>query len=160
MRARVCVCVDPLKSLSVNYHICQTRLWMIIEDDLNLSTPPFARPLILIKGRIFPSLFEKMDNVQGEGTASPSTVRQDQSTDILSWPAQDRGISSPTSFLSIFLALLPLSFYLLHLFCRSSTNINFLWISYPLHDSLTSGFAAAILLLCGFKSINPNLFSS
>lgn len=45
---------------------------MIIEDDLNLSTLPFAGPLVLIKGRIFPSLFQKMDNVRtGKGDGEP-----------------------------------------------------------------------------------------
>lgn len=40
---------DPVKSLSVIYHICQTRLEMIIEGDLNLRALQFARPLILLK---------------------------------------------------------------------------------------------------------------
>lgn len=54
MTVRVCVCahvcLDPLKSPSNLPHMSGERLRMIIEDDLNLSPPPFARPLILIKG--------------------------------------------------------------------------------------------------------------
>lgn len=54
-----CVCVcgrgsfprshGPVKSLSVIYHICQTKPGTIIEGDLNLRAPQFARPLIPVK---------------------------------------------------------------------------------------------------------------
>lgn len=40
---------DPVKSLSVIYHVCQMRLEMIIEGDLNFRALQFARPLILAK---------------------------------------------------------------------------------------------------------------
>lgn len=40
---------DLLKSLSVIYHICQLKLEMIIEGDLNFRALQFARPLILVK---------------------------------------------------------------------------------------------------------------
>lgn len=39
----------PLKSLSVIYHICQTRPGTIIEGDLNLRAAQIARPLIPVK---------------------------------------------------------------------------------------------------------------
>lgn len=40
---------DPVKSPSVIYHVCQMRLEMIIEGDLNFRALQFARPLTLAK---------------------------------------------------------------------------------------------------------------
>lgn len=154
---------DSQKSLSVIYHICQMRLEMIIEGDLNLRALPFVRPLILVKREnVLVTLPKDGENVlSGKESMSMRVSKNVMIVTIMTCAISSTGsirIRSSISFLAV--SLLPVSFYLslphIYLFPQSNNVLVFISV----HSSPFSlllpilhfpHFATSIFYCAGYK---------